>query len=116
FILNTLRCYEPRGALPCGSPMPRGEQIAKPAERRSRLAVFIDKRHESWFDTKIARRLVNRGNQQRESMDRSGRLSLVLLFSALGLVVSILIMLSPINIVSSSWSTLSAETRELLAA
>jgi hypothetical protein len=27
-----LRCYEPRGAKSCGSPMPRGERIAKPAE------------------------------------------------------------------------------------
>src|SRR5437867_11943392 len=45
-----LRCYEPRGAMSCGSPMPRGERIAKPAEwghprgrlffggRRSRIA------------------------------------------------------------------------------
>jgi len=29
---NQLRCYELRGALSCGSPMPRGERIAKPAE------------------------------------------------------------------------------------
>src|SRR5204863_533655 len=29
---NQLRCYEPRGAMSCGSPMPRGERIAKPAE------------------------------------------------------------------------------------
>src|SRR5207244_552455 len=31
-IGHRLRCYEPRGALSCGSPMPRGERIAKPAE------------------------------------------------------------------------------------
>src|SRR6266699_5971789 len=32
-IATLLRCYEPRGAMSCGSPMPRGEQIAKPTER-----------------------------------------------------------------------------------
>ena len=26
------RCHEPRGAMSCGSPMPRGEQMARPAE------------------------------------------------------------------------------------
>src|SRR6266550_1103788 len=31
-MFDPLRSYEPRGALTCGSPMPRGEQIAKPAE------------------------------------------------------------------------------------
>src|SRR3989454_7976458 len=31
-IRRQLRCYEPRGAMSCGSPMPRGERIAKPAE------------------------------------------------------------------------------------
>src|SRR5881628_217942 len=31
-IATDLRCYEPRGAMSCGSPMPRGERIAKPAE------------------------------------------------------------------------------------
>src|SRR2546427_3429004 len=31
-IATELRCYEPRGAMSCGSPMPRGEQIARPAE------------------------------------------------------------------------------------
>src|SRR5438128_7992341 len=31
-IGTQLRCYEPRGAMSCGSPMPRGERIAKPAE------------------------------------------------------------------------------------
>src|SRR5437763_2419452 len=35
-IATDLRCYEPRGAMSCGSPMPRGEQIAKPAERETR--------------------------------------------------------------------------------
>jgi len=34
-------CYEPRGALLCGSPMPRGERIAKPAERARRLAGVL---------------------------------------------------------------------------
>src|SRR6266852_8680240 len=33
-----LRCHEPRGALSCGSPMPRGERIAKPAERDTHAA------------------------------------------------------------------------------
>src|SRR6266852_8005792 len=31
-IRRRLRCYEPRGAMLCGSPMPRGEPIARPAE------------------------------------------------------------------------------------
>src|SRR5438132_10219235 len=31
-IGTQLRCCEPRGAMSCGSPMPRGEQIARPAE------------------------------------------------------------------------------------
>src|SRR5437763_1208717 len=38
-----LRCCDPRGAMSCGSPMPRGEQIAKPAEwghPRGRLFFF----------------------------------------------------------------------------
>src|SRR6267143_1866973 len=37
-IATLLRCTDPRGAKSCGSPMPRGEQIAKPAERGTRLA------------------------------------------------------------------------------
>src|SRR5690348_18255982 len=37
----SLRCYEPRGALSCGSPMPRGERIAKPTERWIRSAGFF---------------------------------------------------------------------------
>src|SRR5438132_1901725 len=37
-IAPSLRCTDPRGAMSCGSPMPRGEQIAKPAERGTRLA------------------------------------------------------------------------------
>src|SRR2546425_12334826 len=37
-IATLLRCYEPRGALSCGSPMPRGERIAKPAEWETHLA------------------------------------------------------------------------------
>src|SRR6266568_2490590 len=37
-IATLLRCTDPRGAMSCGSPMPRGEQIAKPAERGTRLA------------------------------------------------------------------------------
>src|SRR2546422_8532868 len=36
-IGTLLRCYEPRGATSCGSPMPRGEQIANPTERNTRL-------------------------------------------------------------------------------
>ena len=36
-IGTLLRSYEPRGALSCGSPMPRAERIAKPAERSTRL-------------------------------------------------------------------------------
>src|SRR5438105_2911463 len=36
-IETILRCYEPRGAPSSGSPMPRGEQIAKPTERDTRL-------------------------------------------------------------------------------
>ena len=32
-IGTQLRCYEPRGTMSCGSPMPRGERIARPAER-----------------------------------------------------------------------------------
>src|SRR5207248_9404876 len=36
-IRTLLRCYEPRGSMSCGSPMPRGEQIAKPTERDTRL-------------------------------------------------------------------------------
>ena len=36
-IATLLRCYEPRGAKSSGSPMPRGERIAKPAERDTRL-------------------------------------------------------------------------------
>src|SRR3989454_6068265 len=40
-IRTQLRCYEPRGAMSCGSPMPRGEQIAKPAERGTRSAGFL---------------------------------------------------------------------------
>src|SRR5437016_10248806 len=31
-MFEPLRCHDPRGALSCGSPMPRGEQIARPAE------------------------------------------------------------------------------------
>jgi len=38
---NSLRCPDPRGALSCGSPMPGGERIAKPAERRTRLSGFL---------------------------------------------------------------------------
>src|SRR5712691_12093007 len=37
-IAPLLRCTDPRGAKSCGSRMPRGEQIAKPAERATRLA------------------------------------------------------------------------------
>src|SRR5690349_19514058 len=37
---NVLRCHEPRGAMSCGSPMPRGERIAKPAEWATRSAGF----------------------------------------------------------------------------
>ena len=37
-IETLLRCYEPRGGIWYGSPMPRGEQIARPAERGTRLA------------------------------------------------------------------------------
>src|SRR6266513_2761511 len=33
-----LRCCDPRGAMSCGSPIPRGERIAKPAEWDSHLA------------------------------------------------------------------------------
>src|SRR5947208_6384760 len=40
-IRTQLRSYEPRGAMSCGSPMPRGERIAKPAEQATRLAVFF---------------------------------------------------------------------------
>src|SRR5207247_1841219 len=40
-IGTQLRSYEPRGAMSCGSPMPRGERIAKPAEQATRLAVFF---------------------------------------------------------------------------
>src|SRR3989449_4723765 len=40
-IRTRLRCHEPRGAMSCGSPMPRGEQIAKPAERGARSAGFL---------------------------------------------------------------------------
>src|SRR2546422_11309908 len=40
-IGTLLRCYEPRGATSCGSPMPRGEQIAKPTERETRLVGFL---------------------------------------------------------------------------
>src|SRR5437763_14063383 len=40
-IATDLRCYEPRGAMSCGSPMPRGEQIAKPAEQATRSAGFF---------------------------------------------------------------------------
>ena len=36
-IGKLLRCYEPRGAMSCGSPMSRGEQIANPTERDTRL-------------------------------------------------------------------------------
>src|SRR5437870_569670 len=37
-----LRCCDPRGAMSCGSPMPRGERIAKPAEWVGpRLAGFL---------------------------------------------------------------------------
>src|SRR5438046_3012249 len=38
-----LRCHEPRGEMSCGSPMPRGEPIAKPAEwehPRGRFLLF----------------------------------------------------------------------------
>src|SRR5579884_1597752 len=45
-----LRCHEPRGALCCGSPMPRGERIARPAERRTRLAgIFLMRPETSLF-------------------------------------------------------------------
>ena len=37
-IAPLLRCTDPRGATSCGSRKPRGEQIAKPAEQRTRLA------------------------------------------------------------------------------
>src|SRR3989442_14202920 len=32
-IRTQLRCHELRGKISCGSPMPRGERIARPAER-----------------------------------------------------------------------------------
>src|SRR5213596_1332020 len=41
YVRTPLRCHEPRGAMSCGSPMPRGEQIAKPTERGIRLSVFF---------------------------------------------------------------------------
>src|SRR2546428_267771 len=31
-VRTQLRCCDPQGAMSCGSPMPRGERIAKPAE------------------------------------------------------------------------------------
>jgi len=40
-----LRSYEPRGAMSCGSPMPRGERIAKPAEQATRSAGLF---FEAW--------------------------------------------------------------------
>src|SRR2546427_4004791 len=49
-IATLLRCTDPRGAMSCGSPMPRGEQIAKPAERGTRLAGPFFCR-ESWAGT-----------------------------------------------------------------
>src|SRR5437773_6621288 len=56
-MFETLRSYEPRGAMSCGSPMPRGERIAKPAERATRLAGFVLDTH--WA---LARVLLQGGN------------------------------------------------------
>src|SRR2546422_2595504 len=39
-MFDPLRCHEPRGAMSCGSPMPQGEQIAKPAEGRTARPVL----------------------------------------------------------------------------
>src|SRR2546427_9396172 len=45
-IVTQLRCYEPRGAKSCGSPMPRGERIAKPAEWDTHAAgCLFGRRH-----------------------------------------------------------------------
>src|SRR2546430_3747690 len=49
-IAPLLRCTDPRGATSCGSRKPRGEQIAKPAERGTRLAGPFFPR-ESWDGT-----------------------------------------------------------------
>src|SRR5690348_10329926 len=46
---NVLRCHEPRGAMSCGSPMPRGERIAKPAEWATRSGGFASW-HRDAFD------------------------------------------------------------------
>src|SRR5437667_6208301 len=40
-IGTQLRCYEPRGAMSCGSPMPRGERIARPAEWDTHVAGLL---------------------------------------------------------------------------
>src|SRR5205085_8075126 len=45
-MFDPLRCHDPRGALTCGSPMPRGEQIAKPAEWEYPRGRFFDLRSE----------------------------------------------------------------------
>ncbi len=38
---NPLRCYEPRGAMSCWSPTPRGERIAKPTEWAAHAVGFL---------------------------------------------------------------------------
>src|SRR5467141_1339384 len=57
-IATLLRRTDPRGAMSCGSPMPRGEQIAKPAERGTRLAGPFFPRVMGWNSSRWTHQAV----------------------------------------------------------